>query len=34
MSHHNDYLRSVGVLVNFANYKVDQIIEMGWAVIK
>lgn len=29
-----DYLRSIGILVPFDKYSVEQILEMGWAVIK
>lgn len=28
-----DYLRSIGILVPFDKYSVEQILEMGWAVI-
>ena len=29
-----DYLRSIGILIPFREYTVEQILENGWAVIK
>jgi len=29
-----DYLRSIGILVPFAQYSVEQILSIGWAVVK
>ena len=29
-----DLMRSIGILVPFAQYSVEQILEMGWAVVK
>jgi len=29
-----DYLRSIGVLVPFANYSIEKLLSLGWVVIK
>lgn len=29
-----DYLRSIGILVPFDKYSVEQILSLGWAVVK
>lgn len=29
-----DYLRSIGILIPFRGYSVEQIIEMGWAKVR
>ena len=29
-----DYLRSIGILVPFAQYSVEEILSLGWAVVK